>query len=425
MSLMDELTPKQKEALDVLKSRIVDEVNPEMKDDFYLYLRFLRARDFNVNLAEDMLRNHLAWRKANQIDNIITDFAPAKKNGQIESSAISEIKYESGSELRKSRIAVAIKYLPFTRIGFDKDGCPVRYFAFGNMDSKGILKSVKRNECIRGIIQCFEEDVAAMKEQSKKIGKPVQQWTYIFNFDGYTFAKATHKPTLETLIALFVQYEANYPERLKAAYIINASVYFSIAFSIIKPLLSGATLKKITIYGRDGWKNELLKTIDPEVLPAFLGGDRTDHDGNTMCNTIVKHGCLVPEEYYMTKSSNRLSSQPGVKKLSVARLSKVCIELNVEEAGSLIEWEFETENRDIGFVLLRKESNSNDCTPKELIPEQRIDTHMATEAGMYQCDRPGTYILVFDNTYSWFHSKEIYCKATVASPKGQQIYVLD
>ncbi|KFM72119.1 SEC14-like protein 4, partial [Stegodyphus mimosarum] len=342
---MDELTPKQKEALDELKSRIVDEVNPDMKDDFYLYLRFLRARDFNVNLAEDMLRNHLAWRKANQIDNIITDFAPAK---------------------------VVIKYLPFTRIGFDKDGCPVRYFAFGNMDSKGILKSVKRNECIRGIIQCFEDDVAAMKEQSKKIEKPVQQWTYIFNFDGYTFAKATHKPTLETLIALFMQYEANYPERLKAAYIINASVYFSIAFSIIKPLLSGATLKKITIYGKDGWKNELLKTIDPEVLPAFLGGDRTDPDGNPMCNTILKHGCLVPEEYYMTKSSNRLSSQPGVKKLSVARLSKVCIELNVEEAGSLIEWEFETENRDIGFVLLRKENNSNDCTPKELIPEQRI-----------------------------------------------------
>lgn len=31
---------------------------------------------------------------------------------------------------------------------------------------------------------------------------------------------------LETLVALFMAYEANYPERLKAAYIINGKWYF-------------------------------------------------------------------------------------------------------------------------------------------------------------------------------------------------------
>ncbi|CAG7822891.1 unnamed protein product, partial [Allacma fusca] len=33
-------------------------------------LRFLRARDFKLNLAEDMLRKNLAWRKENDMDNI-------------------------------------------------------------------------------------------------------------------------------------------------------------------------------------------------------------------------------------------------------------------------------------------------------------------------------------------------------------------
>lgn len=329
------------------------------------------------------------WRKVNQIDTILRDFVPAD---------------------------VVIKFLPLTRIGFDKEGAPIRYFAFGDMDAKGILKSVKKTDCIRAVIQCFEEDVVAMKEQSEKLGKPIEQWTYIFNFENYTLSKATHKLTLETLISLFMAYEANYPERLKAAYIINASLYFTLVFSVIKPLLSGATVKKITIFGKDGWREELQKSIDPEVLPAFLGGNRTDPDGNPLCNASVKHGTLVPEEYYRTKTTNRLSTQPGVQKLTVARMSKVNLNLDVAEPGSLIEWEFETVGKDIGFGLLYKNSIC-DNLEKELVPNQRVDTQLISEAGVFQCERPGTYILVFDNTYSWIHQKEIYFKAAVVNPK--------
>ncbi|GBN23426.1 hypothetical protein AVEN_47379-1, partial [Araneus ventricosus] len=36
----------------------------------------------------------------------------------------------------------------------------------------------------------------------------------------------------------------------------------------------------------DGWREELLKWIDADVLPAFLGGNKTDPDGNPECNTI-------------------------------------------------------------------------------------------------------------------------------------------
>ncbi|XP_054709788.1 SEC14-like protein 2 [Uloborus diversus] len=422
MSLTSDLTLKEKEAFDELKKRIYSDVPDHLKNDVFLYLRFLRARDFNVNLAEDMLRNHLTWRKANHIDTILTDFIP-DKNGKFDSDVLNS--HQNGITESKSRIGVVTKYLPLTRIGFDKEGAPIRYFAFGNMDSKGILKSVKRNECVKGVIQCFEEDVAVMKEQTTKLGKPIEQWVYIFDFEGYSFAKATHKPTLETLIALFMAYEANYPERLKAAYIINASVYFSIAFAIIKPLLSGATLKKITIFGKDGWKEVLQRDVDLDVLPSFLGGKRTDPDGNPLCKTIVKHGTLVPEEYYITKGASRLSQQPGVKKLVVNRMSKVHVILNVTEPGSLIEWEFETESKDIGFGLFYKINEYNDSEKKELVPKQRIDTHLASETGMYQCEKPGTYVLVFDNSYSWIHQKELYCKAVVVTPKGERVTVLN
>ncbi|CAL1270056.1 unnamed protein product [Larinioides sclopetarius] len=358
-----------------------------------MYLRFLRARDFNLDVAEAMLRNHIVWRVANQIDTIHTSYEPEE---------------------------VVIKYLRLQRIGYDKEGSPVRFLDFGKVDLKGVLKSCKMNAVVKSVVWMFEEDVVEMKKQSEKLEKNIQQWIYILDFDNFSFAKATHKPTAEVLIQLFMTYEANYPERLKAAYIINASVYFTILFSFIKPLLSGNTIQKIKIYGKDGYKEDLLKAIDADVLPAFLGGTKTDPDGNPRCLSTIKEALLVPKKYYMTKNPHHLKGQPEARKLIVSRRSKIPIELNVAEAGSFIEWEFETENKDIGFALLYKESANNISCGAELIPKQRIDTNFQTESGMFQCEKPGVYILMFDNSYSWIYQKEIYVKIGVVNPKEKK-----
>ncbi|KAF8790822.1 SEC14-like protein 2 [Argiope bruennichi] len=391
---LEDLSLKEREACIELKKRVSNDItNESLKNDVNLYLRFLRARDFNLDVAEAMLRNHIAWRVANQIDTIRTSYEPEE---------------------------VVIKYLPLQRIGFDKEGSPVRYFDFGNTDIKGILKSCKTNAAVKSVVWMFEEDVAIMKKKSEELGKNIQQWIYILDFDNYSFAKATHKPTAEALIQLFMTYEANYPERLKTAYIINASVYFTLIFAIIKPLLSGNTIQKIVIYGKDGWKEDLVKAIDVDVLPAFLGGTKTDPDGNPKCHNTIKHGVTVPKEYYMTKNTHRLKGLPGVKKLTVSRKSKMAIELTVVEAGSVIEWEFETENKDIGFALFFKESACNKTEGTELIPKQRIDTNFQSETGMFLCEKPGVYILIFDNSYSWIYQKEIYVKVEVVRAKDRK-----
>nr|XP_042901789.1 SEC14-like protein 2 [Parasteatoda tepidariorum] len=318
-------------------------------------------------------------------------------------------------------LQVTEEYLPLSRIGFDKEGHPVRFFHFGPADSKGILKSAKKNDVIKTIISWFEDDVRVMKEQSKKLGKPVQRWTYIIDFQSYTFAQATHKPSLEFLLNVFQIYEANYPERLKAAIIINTSIYFNLLYSVIKPLLSGATVQKVFIYGKDGWKNDLLKSIDDDVLPVYLGGTRTDPDGDPMCSKSIKLAKPVPEELYLIKSKTSISSQPDAKKLVVSRLSKVQLQVYVDQPESVIEWEFETETRDIGFGLIYKNDRSEAAKPEELVPKQRVDAHLVSEAGMFKCHKSGIYVLVFDNSYSWIHRKEIYCKVSVISPIGKVI----
>ncbi|GIY00785.1 SEC14-like protein 2 [Caerostris darwini] len=389
------ITPEEAKLIKELKQRVQDDLKPEYADDTCMFIRFLRARDCNLNKAEEMLRNHLQWRKKNDIDNID--------------------KYQPPE---------VVKYFPMSLIGLTKAGNPVRYLSFGTMDAKGLLKSAKKNDCIKAVVKELESDSVYMKKINKVTGSNLEQWIYIFDFDNYTFAKATHKPTLQMLAYLMMTYEAHYPERLLKAYIINASVYFTLLFSVVKPLFTGTTLNKIHIFGKEGWKEELLNYIDEKELPMFLGGVRTDPDGNPKCPSVANLGGTVPTSYYLRNSSNRLCSQPGVKKLHVSRMSKVNITLDVEEPGSHIEWEFETENKDIGFGLYFQSVNSIQNKPKELIPKQRVEAHVACETGMYLCEIPGTYILMFDNTYSWLQQKEIFCRAIVVRPSGEKATVL-
>ncbi|KFM60422.1 SEC14-like protein 2, partial [Stegodyphus mimosarum] len=381
---LEEYTLEEKEAIEELRRRLEGEMSQEMFEDDNMFIRFLRARNFNMNAAETMLRNHIAWRKANNIDTILTDYTLKE---------------------------VVEKYLTLNRIGFDKEGSPVLYSHFGNLDTKGMLKSIKKSDAMKSIVRRLETDILAMKEESAKRGKTVDKWIYIFNFENFSFSTATHKQTLDALSSLVTMYEANYPERLKAGYLINVQFYFTLAFSVIKPFLSGPTIKKINIFGRDGWKEALLKNIDADVLPAFLGGTRTDPDGNPACKTFINYGGLVPEHYYIRRSSKQFSQLPGIKKYTITRMSKIELIMTVTEPGSYIEWEFETKSKDIGFSLLYKEDNMDNSKVKELIPKQRIDTYMSSEMGMYKCERPGIYIIVFDNSYSWMFQKEVYCKA--------------
>ncbi len=74
------------------------------------------------------------------------------------------------------------------------------------------------------------------------------------------------------------QFEANYPETLKSAYLINANKFVTIIFNIVKPLLSARTLSKVEIYDSNvpRWKSVLLNNIPPHALPVLYGGTKTD-----------------------------------------------------------------------------------------------------------------------------------------------------
>ncbi|CAL1263337.1 unnamed protein product [Larinioides sclopetarius] len=364
------------------------EITPKMREDRSLYYRFLKARDFNVKNAEDMLRKSTAWRKEFEVDTILENYKPPE---------------------------VLVKYFPVSVIACDKEGSPVIYHDMAG-DEIGILSSVKKIDLIKYSIYQYEKVLELMNEQSKKLGTVVSTSVQIYNFEGVTFAKATNKRSLEMFMMAISIFQDNYPERIKSIYDINTSRYFSILFAFIKVIIAPAVFKKINFFGKDGWQEALLDIIDADDLPGFLGGKKTDPDGNPLCQSFVIHSQEVPKHYYLKKSEKQLSKSSGVKKLTLFPFSKEKISFEIKEANSFLEWEFETKSRDIGFGLCCEENSENENTLVEIIPNQRIDTYYEPETGIFKCENPGIYVISFDNSYSWIHAKEIYYRIRILPP---------
>ncbi|GIY10895.1 SEC14-like protein 2 [Caerostris darwini] len=371
-----------------LRRRVKGLMSEEMYADDDLFQRFLRARGYNLDAAEDMLKKHLLWRKQNKVDTMLVEYKAPE---------------------------VVKKYLSMNSLGFDKDGYPVNYCEFGSIDTKGLAKCVRKSEINKYMMHHLELDTIAIKKQTEVLGRKIDRWTYIFNFENFSLASATDKTTIDVLIMLVKMYDGNYPERLKTGYLINASFYFTIFWSVVKPFLSAETCRKIKIFGKEGWQEELKNDVGADVLPGFLAGKRTDPDGDPMCNSFINHGGPVPDRYYVHRDRKSFSKLPGVKRLVVNRRSKVNIKLEVNEPGSNIEWDFDLKNRDIGFSLIYEDPQTGKGS-EEIVPKQRVDTIIQSESGMLKCDKPGVYILQFDNTYSWMHNKIIYYFADVVNP---------
>jgi hypothetical protein len=71
-------------------------------------------------------------------------------------------------------------------------------------------------------------------------------------------------------------------------FVVNVPSFFSILYSVAKPLIPPDTKKKIHVVTSKHTKEELLKYIDAEQLPHFLGG-------NCVCDPNSKtedKGCL-------------------------------------------------------------------------------------------------------------------------------------
>ncbi|ENN77124.1 hypothetical protein YQE_06378, partial [Dendroctonus ponderosae] len=259
--------------------------------DVYL-MRWLKARNWSVEGAEKMLRQSLKWRAQWEVDAALSSWSPPE---------------------------VVQRFYPYGISGVDKDGAPVCIVTFAGLDLLGLLHSASRQDLIRTTIQILER-VVAIAAQSGIHGLCV-----ICDMDDFSLRQYTWRPAAQYVIALLQMYEANYPEILKACFIINgrklstgavaswprpkrwefcaAPRVFAIAFNVVKTVLNENTLAKIQIFKREPskWQHAILANIAPDQLPRHYGGLLEDADGNPRFTTKINVGGKVPKAYYTKK----------------------------------------------------------------------------------------------------------------------------
>ncbi|CAN7987092.1 unnamed protein product, partial [Ixodes hexagonus] len=343
-------------------------------DDDYYCLRWLRARNFDIQQAKEMLKkashlysffhSNLAWRKSNNIDSLLKEYKPSP---------------------------FLQKHLIGGLYGIDKNGGPVWIYPFANLSIKALMRGCTAKDILTLMAYRCEVGVKVMEEQTKKLGKHVETQTVIFDFAEFAMMQALTGDALAILSGFLRMYEANYPERLQHAFVINVPSLFSVFFNLVKPLLNGTTLQKVSVYGKDQWKDAILKHVDADQLPKHWGGDCVDEKtGDPRCDSHITVWTPIREDEYVRRNSLNGGDSDSAQTTTVSVERRSCLEVpvTVDQGGSRLCWQYETEDHDIGFSVTARATGSDDEVVVQ--PWEREDSHLQPRDGSLFCQDAGT-----------------------------------
>ncbi|KAI9310885.1 CRAL-TRIO domain-containing protein [Dichotomocladium elegans] len=252
-----QFTPEETEAVaklkailpDVLKAAFKSEGEPEPyalygialdkdSDDErldVLLVKYLRARDLDLEAASKMLSNNIAWRREFKADTILEE--------HFDDSVFGEVGY-----ILKT----------------DKDKRPVCYNFYGNLDQEKVFGDKER--FIRWRVQLMEKGVQLIDFTEVDSMVQVHDYKGASMFGRTTNAKAATKEIIKLM-------QDNYPEFLSTKFFVNVPWWGSKIFNFVRPWLPEATVKKFVVCSNQELVETLSEKIPIENLPAVYTGN--------------------------------------------------------------------------------------------------------------------------------------------------------
>lgn len=314
----------------------------EEKSDVVL-LKFLRARDFKVKDAFNMIKNTVKWRKEFGIDGLLEE--------------------DLGTELEK---------VVFTH-GVDKEGHPVCYNVYGAFQDKELYQNCfgdeeKRVKFLRWRIQFLEKSIRNLDFSPTGVCTLVQV-NDLKNSPGP--AKTGLRQATNQALSLL---QDNFPEFVAKQVFINVPWWYLAFNKMISPFLTQRTKSKFVFAGQSKSAETLLKYIVPEQLPVQYGG--LSRDGE--------------QEFGVADSVTDVTIKPTTKHT---------VEFPVSEAGTLV-WEFRVIGWDVSYGAEFVPSAEDGYTV--IVSKTRkvtaTDEPVINEA--FKVGEPGKIVLSIDNQTS-------------------------
>ncbi|XWS10652.1 hypothetical protein CRYUN_Cryun38cG0015400 [Craigia yunnanensis] len=301
-------------------------------------LKFLRARDFKVIDAFEMLRNTLHWRKENNMDSILDE--------------------DLGNDFHST---VYIN-------GSDRQGHPVCYNVFGVLGDDEMYHKIlgteeNREKFLRWRLQLMEKGIE--KLDFNRVSS-LMQINDLKNTPGPS--KKEIRLFMKKVVGLL---QDNYPEFALKNIFINVPFWYYAFAALLSPFLTQRTKSKF-VYARPAKVTEtLLKYIDPEEIPVCYGGLKRDNDSD-------------------------FSAEDHAEEVLVKASSTKTIEIPAPEAGSFLIWDLVV----LGWEVNYKEEFVPDDEKSYTIivqKERRIGIQEGSIRNSFKNGEPGKIVIIIGN----------------------------
>lgn len=360
--VMTKLSSSEAKAMEELKAKL----NEETMTDEQTLLRFLKAREFNVDNAYRQYMATWEWRKNNDIDNILT--MPRPLNEKLKN------------------------VLSYGFHKFDKEGRPCYIEKTGRADVSALVK-LPEDQVIKWHVWNTEKQVEQMKQKSIELKKEITTLDHLHDLGGASLSMRKALSLFTRLVKLDQEY---YPERVGKVFIINTPWVFPVLWKVARSFLDPKTRDKCIVLSSLEL-NKLLEYFDAEDLPEEYGG--TCHCNNGCLPEVPKHMLLCDEDPELTEEC-------------IAARKKFSQKIECKADNESIGWFYRISRKDIKFgvsYLKHCENDEDGENAKEewvVTPDYPLHS-TKPNIGFHTCSSPGTYTLVWDNSDSRFLSRTV------------------